>query len=201
MVRDAAMDIDKLYQLVSDIRNTFPIRRPQPGLQALSSPCEIRQLGGLFVNLENDPTTELKNRSVRFDFKNTDIFSYGAEQTCLVGSVDLVYRNSWNEVRTLNFSGENAMLDALKTVLGKMHQDAIPPESVDVFCYSKHMRGLIRNLVYQLVAECIEMRLKPVEQEKTPSFQSYPNRRSDTWSVFRTPWGLGPEAGEFSRFL
>lgn len=29
------------------------------------------------------------------------------------------------------------MLDALKTVLGKMHQDALPPESVDVFCYSK----------------------------------------------------------------
>jgi len=171
VVRDAAMDIDKLYQLVSDIRNTFPIRRPQPGLQALSSPCEIRQLG-LFVNLENDPTTELKNRSVRFDFKNTDIFSYGAEQTCLVGSVDLVYRNSWNEVRTLNFSGENAMLDALKTVLGKMHQDAIPPESVDVFCYSKHMRGLIRNLVYQLVAECIEMRLKPVEQEKRRRFKA-----------------------------
>ncbi|UXI01229.1 class I adenylate cyclase [Photobacterium sp. TY1-4] len=171
VVRDAAMDLDKLYQLVSDIRNTFPIRRPQPGLQALSSPCEIRQLG-LFINLENDPTTALKNRAVKFDFKNTDIFSYGAEQLCLVGSVDLVYRNSWNEVRTLNFSGENAMLDALKTVLGKMHQDAIPPESVDVFCYSKHMRGLIRNLVYQLVAECIELRLKPVEQEKRRRFKA-----------------------------
>ena len=171
VVRDTDLDIDKLYQLVSDIRNTFPIRRPQPSLQALSSPCEIRQLG-LFINLENDPTTELKNRSIRFDFKNTDIFSYGPEQQCLVGSVDLVYRNSWNEVRTLNFSGENAMLDALKTVLGKMHQDAIPPESVDVFCYSKHMRGLIRNLVYQLVAECIEMRLKPVEQEKRRRFKA-----------------------------
>ncbi|MGF1686910.1 class I adenylate cyclase [Photobacterium japonica] len=171
VVRDSALDIDKLYQLVSDIRNTFPIRRPQPSLQALSSPCEIRQLG-LFINLENDPTTALKNRSVRFDFKNTDIFSYGPEQQCLVGSVDLVYRNSWNEVRTLNFTGENAMLDALKTVLGKMHQDALPPESVDVFCYSKHMRGLIRNLVYQLVAECIEMRLKPVEQEKRRRFKA-----------------------------
>ncbi|WP_258176445.1 class I adenylate cyclase, partial [Photobacterium damselae] len=114
VVRDSDMDIDKLYQLVSDIRNTFTIRRPQPSLQALSSPCEIRQLG-IFINLEQDPTTELKNRSsVRFDFKNTDIFSYGPEQHCLVGSVDLVYRNSWNEVRTLNFKGESAMLDALK---------------------------------------------------------------------------------------
>ncbi|KXF82497.1 class I adenylate cyclase [Enterovibrio coralii] len=165
------VDIDKLYQLVSDMRNTFSVRRPQPSLQALSSPCEIRKLA-LFINLEQDPTTELKQPAVRFDFKNTDIFSYGPEQQCLVGSVDLVYRNSWNEVRTLNFKGENAMLDVLKTLLGKMHQDAIPPESVDVFCYAGKMRGLIRNLVYQLVAECIDMRLKPIDQEKRRRFKA-----------------------------
>ena len=182
VARHADMDLDKLYQLVSDIRNTFPIRRPHPGLQALSSPCEIRQLG-LFVNLENDPTTELKNRSVKFDFKTTDIFSYGPEQKCLVGSVDLVYRNSWNEVRTLNFSGNYAMLDALKTMLGKMHHDAIPPEAIDVFCYSKHMRGLIRNVVYQLVAECIEMRLKPVEQEKRRRFKAV-HIADETYGLF-----------------
>jgi adenylate cyclase class 1 len=34
------------------------------------------------------------------------------------------------------------------------------------------MRGLIRNLVYQLVAECIEMRLKPIEQEKRRRFKA-----------------------------
>lgn len=171
VVRDADLNIDKFYQMVSDIRNTFSIRRPRPSLQALSSPCEIRQLS-MFINLENDPTAELKSKAVRFDFKSTDVFSFGKDQTCLVGSVDLVYRNSWNEVRTLHFSGECAMLDALKTVLGKMHQDALPPESVDVFCYSEHMRGMIRNLVYQLLAECIELRLKPIEQEKRRRFKA-----------------------------
>ncbi|MCC4797490.1 adenylate cyclase [Enterovibrio norvegicus] len=171
VARNSNVDIDKLYQLVSDMRNTFSVRRPQPSLQALSSPCEIRKLA-LFINLEQDPTSELKQPAVRFDFKNTDIFSYGPEQECLVGSVDLVYRNSWNEVRTLNFKGANAMLDVLKTLLGKMHQDAIPPESVDVFCYAGKMRGLIRNLVYQLVAECIDMRLKPVDQEKRRRFKA-----------------------------
>ncbi|MDD1783536.1 class I adenylate cyclase [Enterovibrio sp. ZSDZ35] len=171
VVKASNVDIDKLYQLVSDMRNTFSVRRPQPSLQALSSPCEIRKLA-LFINLEQDPTNELKQPAVRFDFKNTDIFSYGPEQQCLVGSVDLVYRNSWNEVRTLNFKGENAMLDVLKTLLGKMHQDAIPPESVDVFCYAGKMRGLIRNLVYQLVAECIDMRLKPIDQEKRRRFKA-----------------------------
>ncbi len=171
VVRNANLDIDKLYQMVSDMRNTFSLRRAKPGMQALASPCEIRQLA-MFINLENDPTTRLNSKAVKFDFKNTDIFSFGDQRACLVGSVDFVYRNSWNEVRTLHFSGENAMLDALKTVLGKMHQDAIPPEAVDVFCYSKHMRGLIRNIVYQLVAECIEMRLRPLEQDKRRRFKA-----------------------------
>ena len=38
----------------------------------------------------------------------------------------------------------------------QMHQDAAPPDSVEVFCYSQHLRGLIRTRVQQLVSECIE---------------------------------------------
>lgn len=53
-----------------------------------------------------------------------------------------------------------------------MHQDALPPESVDVFCYSKNLRGVMRNLVYQLLAECIDLRLKPMEQEKRRRFKA-----------------------------
>lgn len=167
---NSGVSTNKLYQLANDLRNTFSVRRSQPSLQALSSPCEIRKLA-LFINLEQDPTLSLKPFSTRFDFKNTDIFSYGSEQKCLVGSVDLVYRNSWNEVRTLNFKGKNAMLDVLKTLLGKMHQDAISPETVDVFCYASKMHVLIRNLVYQLVVECIDMRLQPVDQENRRRFK------------------------------
>ncbi|MDW6018384.1 class I adenylate cyclase [Vibrio plantisponsor] len=171
VVRGAHLDIDKFYQMVSDLRNTFSLRKRRPTMQALASPCEISQLA-MFINFENDPTADLSGKSLKVDLKNADIFSFGAEQKCLVGSVDLVYRNSWQEVRTLHFKGETAMMDALKTVLGKMHQDALPPESVDVFCYSKNLRGVMRNLVYQLLAECIDLRLKPVEQEKRRRFKA-----------------------------
>lgn len=171
VVREAQLDIDKFYQMVSDLRNTFALRKRRPTMQALASPCEISQLA-MFINFENDPTSELSGRSLKVDVKNTDIFSFGPEHKSLVGSVDLVYRNSWHEVRTLHFKGETAMLDALKTILGKMHQDALPPESVDVFCYAKNMRGVMRNMVYQLLAECIDLRLKPVEQEKRRRFKA-----------------------------
>jgi adenylate cyclase class 1 len=170
VVREADIDIDKFYQMVGDLRNTFSLNANRPSMDALASPCEINQLA-MFINFEQDPTASLGNRTFRNDFKNMNVFSFGQQHECLVGSVDLVYRNSWHEVRTLHFKGNMAMLDALKTMLGKMHHDAIRPKSVDVFCYSKHLRGVIRNSVYQLLAECIDMRLKPIEQEKKRSFK------------------------------
>jgi adenylate cyclase class 1 len=171
VVRDAHIDIDKFYQMVSDLRNTFSLRKRRPSMQALASPCGISQLA-MFINFENDPTSELSGRALKVDIKNADIFNFGEESKNLVGSVDLVYRNSWYEVRTLHFQGDTAMLDALKTVLGKMHQDALPPESLDVFCYSKKLRGVMRNMVYQLLAECIDLRLKPIEPEKRRRFKA-----------------------------
>ncbi|MGU0161028.1 class I adenylate cyclase [Escherichia coli] len=64
-----------------------------------------------------------------------------ASQNCLVGSVDLLYRNSWNEVRTL--AQRRAMDDrSPETIfLGKMHQDTAPPDSVEVFCYSQRLHS------------------------------------------------------------
>ncbi|MFC3025213.1 class I adenylate cyclase [Vibrio zhugei] len=171
MVQAGNLDIDKLYQMVSDLRNTFSLHKRRPTMSALASPCEISQLA-MFINFEKDPTSALRGKALKVDLKNIDILSFGTEHISLIGSVDLVYRNSWQEVRTLHFEGEKAMIDALKTVLGKMHQDALPPESVDVFCYSKNFRGVMRNMVYQLLAECIDMRLRPMEKEKRRRFKA-----------------------------
>ncbi|MFL7909436.1 class I adenylate cyclase, partial [Escherichia coli] len=158
------VDLPKLQEMVADVSHHFPLRLPAPTPKALYSPCEIRHLA-IIVNLEYDPTAAFRNQVVHFDFRKLDVFSFGENQNCLVGSVDLLYRNSWNEVRTLHFNGEQSMIEALKTILGKMHQDAAPPDSVEVFCYSQHLRGLIRTRVQQLVSECIELRLSSTRQE------------------------------------
>jgi adenylate cyclase class 1 len=83
-------------------------------------------------------------------------------------------------VRTLHFNGEQAMIEALKTILGKMHQDAAPPDSVEVFCYSQHLRGLIRTRV-QLVSECVELRL-PVPA-RIPGVKAL-RVSGQTWGLF-----------------
>lgn len=174
-------DLAKLKELVSDVASHFPLRVAPPTPKALYSPCEIRHLA-IIVNLEHDPTAAFRNQVVHFDFRQLDVFSFGQQQQCLVGSIDLLYRNSWNEVRTLHFSGEQAVLEALKTILGKMHQDAALPESLDVFCYSQHLRGLIRTRVQQLVSECIELRLSSTRQE--PGRFKAVKVAGQTWGLF-----------------
>jgi adenylate cyclase class 1 len=174
-------DLGRLKELVADVSRTFPLRVPAPTPKALYSPCEIRHLA-IIVNLEHDPTAVFRNQVVHFDFRKLDVFSFGQQQECLVGSIDLLYRNSWNEVRTLHFSGEQAVLEALKTILGKMHQDALPPDTVEVFCYSQHLRGLIRTRVQQLVSECIELRLSSTRQD--PARFKAVRVAGQTWGLF-----------------
>ncbi|KAA8996437.1 class I adenylate cyclase [Affinibrenneria salicis] len=174
-------DITRLQALVADVSSHFPLRVPAPTPRALYSPCEIRHLA-IIVNLEHDPTAAFRNQVVHFDFRQLDVFSFGQQQQCLVGSIDLLYRNSWNEVRTLHFNGEQAVLEALKTILGKMHQDAALPESLEVFCYSQHLRGLIRTRVQQLVSECIELRLTSTRQD--PGRFKAVKVAGQTWGLF-----------------
>ncbi len=77
-----------------------------------------------------------------------------------MGSIDLLYR-ARGTVRTLR-NGEK-MIRPAENDSGKMREDAAPPDSVEVFCYSQHLRGLIRTRVQQLVSsECIELRLSSV---------------------------------------
>lgn len=174
-------DIAKLQELIADVSGHFPLRVPAPTPKALYSPCEIRHLA-IIVNLEHDPTAVFRNQVVHFDFRKLDVFSFGQQHQCLVGSIDLLYRNSWNEVRTLHFSGGQAVLEALKTILGKMHQDASPPDTVEVFCYSQHLRGLIRTRVQQLVSECIELRLSSTRQD--PARFKAVRVAGQTWGLF-----------------
>jgi adenylate cyclase class 1 len=158
-------DVIKINRLCHDMAEHFAIRVEAATPKELYSPCEIRQLT-IIINLENDPTEEFKTSEINFDFRNLDVLSFGQQQQCLIGSIDLLYRNSWNEVRTLHFSGEQSVLEALKTIVGKMHQDAEPPRSINVFCYSQHLDELIASQVRQLVQQSIEFRLSSTRNEQ-----------------------------------
>ena len=144
----------KLSEFVTDLRLFFPRNTSPATNDELNHPCEIRNLV-VAVNLVNDPTEKLLE--VKSSIQQSDLFSFGPNEESLVGSIDLIYRNLWNEIRTLHFEGPNAILLAFKVLSNKIHRGAASPQSVNVFCYSLHYRNALRNLVSSLVDKCICM--------------------------------------------
>lgn len=150
------VDLITLREFVFELRLTFPDVIGSVNNDQLSRPCEIRYLA-VIVNLVQDPTCCLTE--VKSPIKASDLFSFGPEERSLVGSIDLTYRNVWNEVRTLHFEGPNAILLALKVLSNKIHRGTPPPESVQVLCYSRYYRRALRKLVTTMVQKCINIQL------------------------------------------
>jgi len=150
----------KLNQFIQDLYSIFPMYTPKATNKELIQPCEIKHLA-IFLNVEKDPTQHWKDflqdemKEGMFD----DIFSYGDKNESLIGSIDLVYRNSWNEVRTLHFNDRYSVVDALNTILGKMHQFAKKPEQLDVFSYSRHFQSELESAFKNIIRKYINIRL------------------------------------------
>ena len=109
------------------------------------------------VNLIADPTAELT--STRMEIRQSDLVSYGVNEQSLVGSIDLIYRNVWNEIRTLHFEGANAILLALKVLSNKIHRGSTSPEAIHVFCYSEKYRHTLSSAVSTLINKCISIQV------------------------------------------
>ncbi|OCG20547.1 MULTISPECIES: class I adenylate cyclase [unclassified Gilliamella] len=152
----------KINQLIADLKNYFPIDVPAATEEQLYGPCEIRHLA-IILNLEDDPTANIELD----DEVTNSVLNYGKHELSLVGSIDLLYRNSWNEIRILHFSGSLSMLEAIKALLNRMHKDADLPNSIEIFCYSEYLGTEIRQQMKKLMDECIDLRLTTTKNNLT----------------------------------
>ncbi len=146
------LNLAKLRQFITDLRLFFPINAPAISNEELLHPNEIRSLI-LAINLTQDPTEHLPH--MRRNFHQSDLFNFGVSEQNLVGSVSIIYRNMWNEIRTHHFDGDNALLNALKLISNKIYCETASPQSVNIFCYSKLFRSELREIVANLVHRSI----------------------------------------------
>lgn len=155
-------DNTKISKLIEDLKAYFPIDHVTVTEEQLYGPCEIRHLA-IILNLEDDPTSDLE-----FEYDvNMNVLNYGKKELSLVGSIDLLYRNSWNEIRVLHFSGALCVLEAIKALLNRMHKDADLPDSMEIFCYSKYLDVEIKNQMKKLMDDCVDLRLTTTENNST----------------------------------
>ncbi|ANF62278.1 adenylate cyclase [[Haemophilus] ducreyi] len=158
-----SLDLNKLRQFITDLRLSFPVQAPAINEQDMLHPNEIRSLI-LAVNLVKDPTQKLEAR--RTAVQPSDLFNFGSRQESLVGSVSIIYRNMWNEIRTQHFEGNDAILKALKLISNKIYRSSAPPQSVNVFCYSRRLRSELRDFIAGLVHKCITIQTGTISQKQ-----------------------------------
>lgn len=159
---NAKHDNSKIKQLIRDLQAYFPKTVPPASEALLSGLSEIRHLA-IMLNIENDPTFQ---DVFEYDVTN-DILNYGIDEMSLIGSIDLLYRNSWNEIRILHFTGDRCILEALESLLNSMHKDANSPDSIEVFCYSQFLHDDIKGQIKDLVDDCIQLRLSTTQGNLT----------------------------------
>lgn len=177
----------KLKQLVTDLQAYFLSTVPAATEEALSGPCEIRHLA-IIINLKDDITLNPTDASAYSNLFNVNVFNYGERELSLVQSINLLYRNSWNEIRVSSFSGSLCVLDAIKTLLNRMHKDADLPNSIKIFCYSKYLQNEIKTQVQDLMDRCIDLRLTTTKNNLK---QFMPLRiNGSSWYLFFERFGV-----------
>ncbi|WGE89567.1 class I adenylate cyclase [Actinobacillus arthritidis] len=170
-----SLELSRLRQFITDLRLSFPVKAPEMSDEDLLHPNEIRNLV-LAINLVNDPTQRLVK--TRRAVQPSDLFNFGSTQQSLVGSVSIIYRNLWNEIRTQHFEGDDAILKALKLISNKIYRSSASPQSVNVFCYSRHLNSELRDAIADLVHKCITIQTGTI----------LPKQRLDTLRVAGKTW-------------
>ncbi len=147
-----SISLARLRQFIADLRLNFPIHAPPISNEDLHHPNEIRHFV-MTINLVSDPTKSVSDETLVLSHR--DLFNLNVSGQGLVGSVGIIYRNMWNEIRTQYFEGQNALLNALKLLSNKIYRGSAPPQSVNVFCYSSRLQAELKREITRLVHKCI----------------------------------------------
>lgn len=183
-IHSDTVSLKTLRNFVADLRLSFPITRTKKATnKELTQQCKIKHLS-VTINLTNDPTAHLLQS--KSTILPSDLFSFGPSEESLVGSIDLTYRNIWNEIRTLHFEGANAILLALKVLSNKIYPGSTPPKSINVFCYSQHYQKTLCNIVHALIKKYIDIRIGDTDAPKNNMLRI----AGKNWQLFFEERGL-----------
>jgi adenylate cyclase class 1 len=151
--KDPTISQMELRRLLKAIKTWLPLPLPpvqHKNFQRPSFPEEILFL----INAGKSPTPELDIKGYQRLSDNSDALRYGGFEENLVASIDVITRNSWNEIITRRFDDNSALLDALIDYL----QSSLPgthhlPPRVRVECIGSAHSTTITHRVTQWLSD------------------------------------------------
>ncbi|VUD59007.1 Adenylate cyclase [Thalassocella blandensis] len=107
-------DVERLIQILS---SWLPLPLPPISHQNFHQSATAEEIL-LLVNAGSQPTQKVdKNGFVVLSDNSNDPLRHGGHDNSQIEAVDMITRNSWNEINTARFHGENALLNVLKSFL------------------------------------------------------------------------------------
>ena len=139
----------KIKKLSSDIMRVLEPKRGRVSERTLQRSVKMKACL-VVLNLEKDDTELLQNKFIDIDYSST--LCCGRSRSCLIGSIDLIYLNSWGELRSIALpNGEEGVVELLATLLRIMSSTMDNVDSVqsmldliEVCSYAASYQDLIK---------------------------------------------------------
>lgn len=150
-----------LRRFVQDLRQTFPLKQVAVAKHALIQQCEIRKLC-IAINLTLDPTEQLPSNSKQYrkQILSSNLLNITESHCAFVGSIDIIYCNRWEEIRTLHFTGNDALIRALKVLSRKIPRGSRLLKEVSFFSYAMHYKKELHLAVQGLIYRTLGIKSK-----------------------------------------
>ena len=148
------MDSNKVKSFISDLDKTFKDSYVVLTNKNLLLPAQITKCG-VYVNVTSDPTNDIDLLTVNNNDLN--VFSFGEKGLSLVGSIDIVMSNTWNEIIHRHYEGTYFMHEFISDLLDYLVIGEGLSVDIDCYVYSKHTRNYIHKQVVLLIQNCLNL--------------------------------------------
>lgn len=153
----------QLRQCLSKLQKWLPNPVHSADHEAFTRPSQPTH-ALLLINVAAEASSSYGTPTFRLS-EHSDPFSYGSRGECLIASIDLIVRNSWQEISCHRFTGKRALLQ----VLAAYAEFCVPgsnqaPPFLDVECLGNQHANRITQRVsrwFQDINTCYYTGIKP----------------------------------------
>lgn len=122
-------------------------------------------------------------------FEGSDFDEFDAQTNYnFIQEIDIIYKNSWGEVKHFYFSGALALLDALRIFVNQFHKSGAFPNHLKVISVPELFRAEIEKKITQLFTKAIHLRLANNTLQKARFMPLRLNGQS--WYLFFERFGI-----------
>lgn len=144
----------KVNLAFSHIKHNFAKQR-QATKNALIQANQIEQVLVL-INMQDDATISFNGQTQIMDWYVSNIYSIGRVKHSLVSSIELIYRNSWDEHHAISFAGDTAILSMLCHLFTLIKPSDTTPQ-LNVVSLSEKHQPLLQDNVLFTIKECLSI--------------------------------------------